>query len=161
MDRSSRPIRTRCAVDDELRARIERLRRSRIPMRTIAGVLGRSVATISRVLATLGLSSLKALTPKQPVMRYERSVPGEMRHLDTKKLGRIVRPSHRVTGDRRDSVDGAGWEVAHVAIDDHSRVGFVQVHADEKKVTAVEFLKAAVAHYVALGGGAHPACPHR
>lgn len=84
-----------------------------------------------------------------------------MLHLDTKKLGCNVRPSHRVTGDRRDSVDGTGWEVAHVAIDDHSRVGFVQVHADEKKVTAVEFLKAAVAHYVALGGGAHPACPHR
>lgn len=81
-------------------------------MRTIAGVLGRSVATISRVLATLGLSSLKALTPKPPVMRYERSVPGEMRHLGTKKLGRIVRPSHRVTGDRRDSVDGVGWDDA-------------------------------------------------
>lgn len=57
-----------------------------------------------------------------------------------------MRPSHRVTGNRRDSVDGAGWEVAHVAIDDHSRAGFVQVHADEKKTSAVDFLKAAVAH---------------
>lgn len=74
MDRSSRPIRTRCAGDDELRARIERLRHSRMPMRTIARVVRRSVATIGRVLTTLGLSSLKALTPKQPVMRYERSV---------------------------------------------------------------------------------------
>jgi transposase InsO family protein len=71
--------------------------------------------------------------------------------MDTKKLGRIVRPSHRVTGDRRDSVDGAGWEFAHVAIDDHSRAGFVQMHADERKDSAVEFLKAAVAHYDALG----------
>lgn len=151
LDRSSRPARTRSTVDAELRARIERLRRSRMPMHTIARVVGRSVATISRVLGALGLSSLKALEPAAPVMRYERSVPGEMLHLDTKKLGRIVRPSHRVTGNRRDSVDGAGWEVAHVAIDDHSRAGFVQMHADEKKTSAVEFLKAAVAHYAALG----------
>ncbi len=71
--------------------------------------------------------------------------------MDTKKLGRIERPSHRVTGNRRDSVDGAGWEFAHVAIDDHSRVGFVQMHADERKGSAVEFLQAAVAHYAALG----------
>lgn len=150
-DRSSRPEKTRTTLDLELRERIERLRRTRMPMRTIARVVGRSVATISRVLAALGLSSLKALEPTQPVVRYERSVPGEMLHLDTKKLGRIVRPSHRVTGDRRDSVDGAGWEVAHVAIDDHSRAGFVQIHADEQKSSAVAFLQASVAHYAALG----------
>jgi hypothetical protein len=86
-----------------------------------------------------------------PPVRYERQAPGELLHMDTKKLGCIVRPSHRVTGDRRDSVDGAGWEFAHVAIDDHSRVGFVQMHGDERKNSAVEFLKAAVAHYTALG----------
>ena len=151
MDRSSRPNQTRSTIDDELRVRIEQLRRAHMPMRTIARVAGRSAATISRVLATLGLSSLKALEPKVPVVRYERSVPGEMLHMDTKKLGRIVRPSHRVTGNRRDSVEGAGWEVAHVAIDDHSRAGFVQMQADEKKTAAVDFLKAAVAHYAALG----------
>jgi transposase InsO family protein len=151
MDRSSRPEKTRTTLDAELRERIERLRRTRMPMRTIARVVGRSVATVSRVLAALGLSSLKALEPIKPVVRYERSVPGEMLHLDTKKLGRIVRPSHRVTGNRRDSVEGAGWEVAHVAIDDHSRAGFVQVHADEKKTSTVAFLQATVAHYAALG----------
>ena len=150
-DRSSRPAKTRSTVDEELRLRIERLRRTRMPMRRIAQVVGRSVATVSRVLSALGLSSLKALDPTQPVVRYERCTPGEMLHLDTKKLGRIERPSHRVTGDRRDSVDGAGWEFAHVAIDDHSRVGFVQMHADERKTSAVEFLQAAVAHYAALG----------
>ena len=150
-DRSSRPHRTRSTVDTELRQRIEQLRRGRMPIRSIARVVGRSVATISRVLATLGLSSLKALEPKVPVVRYERATPGEMLHMDTKKLGRIERPSHRVTGDRRDSVEGAGWEVAHVAIDDHSRAGFVQMHVDEKKTSAVAFLKAAVAHYAALG----------
>ncbi len=150
-DRSSRPTRTRSTTDEALRSRIERLRRDRMPMRRIAQVVGRSVATISRVLATLGLSSLKALEPSKPVVRYERDVPGEMLHLDTKKLGRIERPSHRVTGDRRDASRGAGWEVAHVAIDDHSRAGFVQVRADEQKTTAVDFLTAAVAHYAALG----------
>jgi len=151
MDRSSRPARTRSTMDEELHARIERLRRARMPMRTIAGLVGRSVATISRVLAALGLSSLKALDPVKPIMRYEHGEPGEMLHMDTKKLGCIERPSHRVTGDRRDASRGAGWEVAHVAIDDHSRAGFVQMHADEKKTSAVDFLKAAVAHYAALG----------
>jgi transposase InsO family protein len=151
LDRSSRPNKTRSTIDEVQRTRIEQLRRSRMPMRTIARVVGRSVATISRVLAILGLSSLKALEAKVPVVRYERSAPGEMLHLDTKKLGRIERPSHRVTGDRRDSVRGAGWEVAHVAIDDHSRAGFVQVRDDEQKATAVDFLKSAVAYYAALG----------
>ena len=151
MDRSSRPERTRTTIDDELRARIERLRRGRMPMRAIAGVVGRSVATISRVLAACGLSSLKALDPAKPVVRYERAAPGELLHMDTKKLGCIERPSHRITGDRRDTSRGAGWEVAHVAIDDHSRAGFVQMHANERKDAAVTFLKAAVAHYAALG----------
>ncbi len=151
-DRSSRPMRTRSTVDEELRHRIERLRRARMPMRRIAQVVGRSVATVSRVLAALGLSSLKALVaPVRPVVRYARCAPGEMLHLDTKKLGCIARPGHRITADRRDSVDGAGWEFAHVAIDDHARVGFVQMHTDERKSTAVDFLKAAVANSAALG----------
>jgi transposase InsO family protein len=150
-DRSSRPQRTRNTVTKELAGRIEQLRRARMPMRRIAMVVGRSLATVSRFLAALGLSSLKVLDPAQPVVRYERQAPGELLHMDTKKLGRIVRPSHRVTGDRRDSVEGAGWEFAHVAIDDHSRASFVQIHRDERKESAVEFLKATVAHYKALG----------
>ena len=151
VDRSSRPTRTRNTVDVQLLERIEQLRRARMPMRRIAAVVGRSVSTISRVLARLDLSSLRALDPKPPAVRYEREAPGELLHMDTKKLGRIVRPSHRVTGDRRDSVVGAGWEFAHVAIDDHSRVSYVQIHADEKKESAVQFLKATVEHYRALG----------
>lgn len=87
-----------------------------------------------------------------PVARYEREAPRELLHVDTKKLGRIVRPSHRVTGDRRDSVDGAGWEFAHVAINDHSRVSFVQMHANERKDSAVNFLLAAAAHYESFNG---------
>lgn len=151
LDRSSRPLKTRSTVDTGLAERIEQLRRARMPMRRIAAIVGRSVATVSRVLAGMGLSSLKALEPKAPVVRYERQAPGELLHMDTKKLGRIVQPSHRVTGDRRDAVRGAGWEFAHVAIDDHSRAGFVQMHSNERKESAVEALKAAVAHYGALG----------
>lgn len=138
MDSSSRPARTRSTLDEALGQRIEQLRRNRMPMRRIAAVVGRSVATISRWLSRLGLFSLKALQPAVPVVRYEHDSPGAMLHMDTKKLGRIERPSHRVTGNRRDSVDGAGWEFAHVAIDDHSRVGFVQMHADERKGSAVD-----------------------
>ncbi len=111
LDRSSRPTKTRTTLDAALSERIEQLRRSRMPMRRIAAIVGRSVSTVSRVLARLGLSSLKALDPTAPVVRYEREAPGELLHIDTKKLGRIVQPSHRVTGDRRDATRGAGWGV--------------------------------------------------
>jgi hypothetical protein len=97
-------------------------------MGCIATVLGRSLACISRFLATRGLSSLRALEPRPPLRRYERAAPGELLHMDTNKLGRIEAVGHRVTGNPRDRTRGAGWEVAHVAIDDHSRVGFVQMH---------------------------------
>lgn len=151
LDRSSRPGKTRSTLDTHLALRIEQLRRRRMPMSRIAFVVGRSVSTISRLPATMGLASFKALYPKPAVARYEHQAPGELPHMDTKKLGRIVQPGHRVTVDPRDSVAGAGWEVAHVVIDDHSRVSFVQMHPDEKKQTAVEFLQATVAHYRALG----------
>src|SRR5690606_39654561 len=112
---------------------------------------GRSVATISRVLAQLGLSSLYAIDPREPVVRYEHEAPGDLLHMDMKKLGRIATPGHRVTGNPRNHTRGVGWEVAHVAIDDHSRVGFVQMYPNEQRPSVVAFLKAAVAHYEALG----------
>ena len=151
LDRSCRPHRTRSTIDEQLGQRIEGLRRERMPVRRIAAVVGRSAATISRFLATLGLSSLKALDPQLPAVRYEREAPGELLHMDTKKLGRIEREGHRINGDRTTRVRGAGWEFAHVAIDDHSRAGFVQMHPDERKTSAVQFLKDTVAHYAALG----------
>lgn len=80
------------------------------------------MATVSRVLARAGLSRLSDLQPAEPVMRYEHAAPGDMLHIDTKKLGRIVRPSHRVTGNWRDSVDGAGWGTLCVAIDDYAHI---------------------------------------
>lgn len=151
IDRSSRPVRTRTTVDVELTQRIERLRRKRMPMRRIAQIVGRSVATISRVLAQLGLSSLNAVDPKEPIVRYEHEAPGDLLHMDMKKLGRIATPGHRITGNPRNHTRGVGWEVAHVAIDDHSRVGFVQMYPNEQWPSVVAFLEAAVAHYKALG----------
>lgn len=151
IDRSSRPLRTRTTVDAELARCIERLRRKRMSMHSIAQFVGRSVSTISRVLAKLGLSSLNAIDPKEPIVRYEHEAPGDLLHMDMKKLGRIATPGHRITGDPRDRTPGSGWEVAHVAIDDHSRVGFVQMYPDEQKPSAVAFLEAAVEHYKALG----------
>ena len=151
MDKSSRPARSPRSIEPDVALTIVELRRKLFLQARIASYMGVSKATVSRVLRRAGLSRLSDLQPQEPVQRYERDVPGELLHIDTKKLGRIVRPSHRVTGNRRDSVDGAGWEFAHVAIDDHSRVGFVQMHADERKASAVDFLQAAVAHYAALG----------
>lgn len=80
-------------------------------------------------------------------------------HIDTKKLGRIVCPSHRVTGNRRDSVDGAGWEALFVAIDDPARIAFTGIHPDEKKQEAVVFQHNAVAYYAGLGGASNVCCP--
>ena len=95
--------------------------------------------------------SLKTLQPAVPVVRDGHSRLGAMLHMDTKKLGRIEHPSHRVTSNRRDSVEGSGWEFAHFAINDHSRTGLVQLQADARKNSALDLPQAAVAHYAALG----------
>ena len=109
--------------------------------------LGVSKSTVSRVLARAGLSQLRDLEPIEPVVRYEHAAAGDLLHIDIKKLGRIERPSHRVTGNRRDSVDGAGWEFLFVAVDDHARIGFTDVYPDETKASAGQFLRNAVAYY--------------
>lgn len=85
------------------------------------------------------------------MVRYEHAAPGDLLHIDTKKLGRIVRPSHRATGNRRDSVEGASWEMLFAAVDDHARMAFTAMHPDEKKESAVQFLRDAVAYYASLG----------
>lgn len=112
---------------------------------------GASAGPCRPVLARAGLSRLSDLQPAEPVLRYEHAAPGDMLHIDTKKLGRIERPSHRVTGNRRDSVDGAGWETLFVAIDDHARIAFTAMCPDEKAPQAVQFLHNAVAYYRSLG----------
>src|SRR5690606_28367159 len=150
-DRSSRPHHSPRAIGAERRARIEALRRQPRTGWLIAQGLGVSAATVSRVLRQAGLSRWRELEPQPPVVRYERAAPGELVHIDIKKLGRIERPSHRVTGDRRDRVRGIGWEFAHVAIDDHSRTSLVTMAEDERKESAVAFLEQVVAHYRACG----------
>jgi transposase InsO family protein len=151
-DRSSRPHRLRSPTPQTVVDRIEVLRRERMPGKHIAKAVGVSPATVSRVLKRLGLSSLKALEPAEPVRRYEREQPGELIHIDIKKLGRFNRIGHRITGDRRKGDSrGAGHEFVHVAIDDASRLAFSRIHPDEKKESAIAFLDAAVAYYRSLG----------
>ncbi len=150
-DASSRPARSPRAIDASKALLILELRRRRMLQSTIARSVGVSDSTVSRVLARAGLSKLADLEPAQPVVRYEHEAPGDLLHIDTKKLGRIVRPSHRVTGNRKDSVEGAGWETLFVAIDDHARLAFTAMHPDEKKDQAVLFLRNAVRYYARLG----------
>src|SRR5487761_1996836 len=146
-DRSSRPARMRQPTSPELVARVEVLRRERWTGHRIAQQTGLSRATVSRILRRKTLSRMRDLEPRPPVQRYEHADAGDLLHLDIKKLGRIVRPSHRVTGDRRDSVDGAGWEYAHVAIDDCSRFKYVEILPDEKRYTATGFLLRALREF--------------
>jgi len=150
-DRNSRPQRLRQPTSPELVSRVEALRRERWTGQRIAQQTGLSRATVSRILRRLKLSRMRDLEPKLPVQRYEHAAAGDLLHLDIKKLGRIVRPSHRVTGDRRDSVDGAGWEYVHVAIDDHSRIAFSAIYPDETRASVLAFLHAALAYYARLG----------
>jgi transposase InsO family protein len=133
-------------------ALIEKLRRTcRMTARAIARRLRLCRSTVSGVLARLGLSRLKALDLPEPVRRYERGAPGDLIHLDIKKLGRFVREGHRVTGSRRNKSRGAGWEYVHVAIDDFSRLAYVEVLENERGVTCAGFLKRAVAWLSAQG----------
>lgn len=157
-DRSSRPLRLRNPTPEAAVARIIALRRERLTGVHIARKLAVSPATVSRVLRRAGLSRLRDLEPAEPVRRYERAHPGEMIHLDIKKLGRFERIGHRITGDRTGQSNrrgtlagGTGWEFVHVCIDDASRLSFTQIHADEKAVSAVAHLRAAVAWYASLG----------
>ena len=150
-DASSRPERSPRAIDEAKALLIVELRRRRMTQARIAISVGVSESTVSRVLKRAGLSKLKDLEPAEPVVRYEHEAPGDLLHIDTKKLGKIVRPSHRVTGNRKDSVDGAGWEMLFIAIDDHARVAFTAIHPDEKREQAVAFLRNAVAYYAKLG----------
>lgn len=133
--------------------RIEALRRQRLTGKAIAAETGVSPATVSRVLKRLGLNRLSALEPAEPPRRYQRDRPGELIHIDIKKLGKFNRIGHRITGDRtgQSNSRGVGWEFVHVCIDDASRIAFSRVMKTERKGCAIAFLKAAVAYYRNLG----------
>jgi transposase InsO family protein len=150
-DRTSRPRRSPRRVAPETVAAIEALRRRKLIHGRIARSVGVSARTVGRHLAKAGLSRLRDLEPSAPSVRYEHTHPGDLVHIDTKKLGRIERLGHRITGNRRDSTDGAGWEFLFVAVDDHARLGFTQMKPNERKDCAVAFLKAMVAWFARFG----------
>jgi transposase InsO family protein len=150
-DASSRPRVSPRAIAPDRALVIVELRRRRLTQARIAHSLGVSESTVSRVLTRAGLSRWRDLEPSEPSVRYEHAHPGDLVHLDTKKLGRIVRTGHRVTGNRRDSVAGAGWEFLFVAIDDHARLAFTQMKPDERRPSAIAFLRATVTYFATLG----------
>lgn len=126
---------------------MERLRRQRWTGAQIAARLPLSRATVARLLQRCGLARLSALVPPVPVRRYEWAHPGDLLHLDVKKLGRIGRVGHRITGDPRSRVRGIGWEYIHVAVDDASRFVYVGVLGDEDAPTVTAFLWRALAWF--------------
>jgi len=150
-DRSSRPRSVRPVEKRPSWRLVERLRLRRCSYTEISLRTGLSRATLSRWLRQRGLNRLPKLGSTPPVVRYERARPGELLHLDTKKLGRIEGIGHRITGDRRDHRRGVGWEYLHVCVDDHSRVSTAEMYADEHGLTAATFLEHAVAYYASFG----------
>lgn len=151
VDRSSAPLRCPHRLRPEQVARIEQLRRQRLTSPAIARALGMAASTVGLTLRRLGLNRLARLEARPPVVRYERQHPGELLHLDIKTLGKIARPSHRVTGNRRDSVEGIGWEHLHVAVDDASRLAYTEVLPSLGREDAAAFLTRALSWFDRLG----------
>lgn len=157
LDRSSAPKAHPTQLPPDRVKAIEALRRLRMTAAEIAEVLGMALSTVSRWLKRIGLGKRSRLAPPEPPNRYERKRPGELIHVDIKKLGRILRPGHRVTGNRRDRFTDArgygvaGWEFVHVCVDDATRLAYVEVLADERAVTAIGFLRRAVQWFVSMG----------
>lgn len=143
-DRSSRPWRSPRQLPRKVVRQIERLRRRKYTGLRIAEELKLAVSTVGLWLRRLGLSRLRSLEPKPVVVRYEKKRPGELLHLDTKKLGRIQGIGHRITGDRRGSGHGLGWEFLHVCIDDATRVAYAEVLPDEREGSATGFVQRAI-----------------
>ena len=159
-DRSSAPKSIPHRTPPDRVEAITRLRKLRLTAAEIAEALSMALSTVSAVLRRIGLGKLSRLDPIEPPNRYERSRPGELVHVDIKKLGRIRGAGHRVTGSRasqrKTRVEGkrvgvAGWEFVHVCVDDATRLAYVEVLADEKGVTAAGFLRRAVAWFASMG----------
>jgi len=151
LDRSSAPKRVPRRTASSLEQRVLALRRQRLVGLAIAHQLQLPRSTVGAILRRHGLQRLKLLDPPAETVRYEREHPGEIVHLDTKKLARIVKVGHRIHGQRRGMSRGHGWEYAHIAIDDHSRLSYVEVLPDEKAETTVGFVARALAFYEGHG----------
>ena len=159
-DRSSAPLSIPHRTPADRVGVIKALRGLRMTGAEIAECLGMALSTVSAVLKRVGLGKLSRLEPPEPPNRYERLHPGELVHVDVKKLGRIRGVGHRVTGQRKTQpktrrhgrrTGVAGWEFVHVCIDDATRLAYVEVLDDEQGATAAGFLRRAVAFYAAHG----------
>ncbi len=153
-DRSSRPKRVPHETPEDRVEAIAALRRIRSTGAEIAEMLQMPISTVSLVLRRIGLGKLSRLEPPEPPNRYEKQRPGELIHIDIKKLGRIGKtgPGHRIAGSRKGRRSrGAGWEYVHVCVDDATRLAYVEVLGDEKAVTAIGFLRRAINHYAGYG----------
>ena len=152
LDRSSRPRHSPGRSDAGKLERAVALRRTQfLTYERIAERVGLSKSVVARACKSAGVARLPSPQQVVSVRRYEKSTAGELLHLDTKKLGCFDQPGHRVTGDRTKNTPRAGWQALHVAIDDHSRVGFSQMLADEKATSACAFLLDALRYYKMLG----------
>jgi transposase InsO family protein len=151
LDRSSAPGSIPHRTSEERVQAIAALRRLRMTAAEISECLRMPLSTVSAVLTRTGLGKRSRLEPLEPANRYERKRPGELLHIDVKKLGRIGRPGHRVNGDRRTRSRGVGWEFVHICVDDATRLAYVEVLEDEKATTAAGFLGRAVAHFRSYG----------
>ena len=150
-DRSSRPHRSPRQTCSSLLERVLVLRRLRRNGWQIAHELKLSRATVSRILRRAGLNRLRSLDPPPPVVRYEHKHPGDLINFDIKRLARIRKPGHRVTGQRRGESRGVGYEYLHVAVDDHSRIAFSAILPDQTHHSAMRFFLMARAHYARFG----------
>jgi transposase InsO family protein len=151
VDRRSTPGRIPHKTSAERVAAICRLRQLRLTAAQIAVKLSMPLSTVSAVLKREGLGKRSRLAPLQPIRRYERSAPGELIHVDVKKLGRFARTGKRITGRHPGTTNPSrmGWEAVHVAVDDYSRLAYVEVLDDEKAATSVAFLQRAIAFFAA------------
>ncbi len=150
-DRSSRPVQSPRRTSPDRVAAITALRQERLTAWAIAVRLQVPRSTVARVLARVGLNQLTRLTPPAPVQRYEYPTVGALVHLDVKPLVRILRVGHRIHGDRRTLVHGAGWEYVHVAIDDYSRVAYVEVLPDQRGETTARFFRRTLSWFARRG----------
>jgi len=150
-DHSCRPRRSPRRTHKALEERVLALRRTRLVAVAIARQLGLARSTVGAILRRHGLGRLRSLDPKPKIVRYERESPGELVHLDTKKLGRIDGVGHRIHGDRKRNSRGIGWEFAHIAIDDHTRLSYVEVLPNEKGDTTADFVRRALRYFERKG----------
>jgi len=150
-DKSSRPAKSPRAIRPNVALAIVELRRKLFTQSLIATYLGVSKATVSRVLRRAGLSRFSDLAPVEVVQRYEREAPGDLLHIDIKKLGRFSDVGHRITGNHAQRTRGLGYDYLFVAVDDHARVAFTALRPDERKDSAESFLREAAAYFAKLG----------